>query len=120
MKTIINTIITVLVFSLTGIVTQAKDTTKITKTTEIVVKGNCDACKNRIENAALIKGVKSATWNKKTKKLKLIYRADKVKIEAIHKAVAAAGHDTVLEKAPDKIYKKLPKCCAYRDHAHTH
>ncbi len=89
-------------------------------TTEFKVYGLCGLCKERIENAALIKGVKKAEWNKETGVLKVILNPEKVKPEDIHKAVAAAGHDTDLIKADDKIYKKLPKCCAYRDSNEKH
>ena len=42
-------------------------TTIITST--VAVKGNCDDCKERIENAADIKGVKTSNWNKDKKVL---------------------------------------------------
>jgi hypothetical protein len=52
MKTI--TIIIAILFSINS---QAQSTIK---TTTIAVKGNCEQCKERIENAADIKGVKLA------------------------------------------------------------
>lgn len=85
------------------------------ETAEFEVKGVCNMCKDRIENAALIKGVKKAEWNKETGMLKVIYVTKKTNLEPIRKAVAEAGHDTDKVKGNDEAYHKLPKCCAYRD-----
>jgi copper chaperone CopZ len=98
----------------------SQDIAKKTETAEFKVYGLCGSCKERIENASLIKGVKKVEWNKETEILKVIYNPQKVKIEDIHKAIASVGHDTDLVKADDKVYKKLPKCCAYRDSKEKH
>jgi copper chaperone CopZ len=79
------------------------------------VMGLCGMCKDRIENAALIKGVKEAKWDKNTKILELIIDKGKANIEDIHSSIAKAGHDTSLKKGDDKAYSKLPKCCKYRE-----
>lgn len=84
------------------------------KTDTLSVKGNCDMCKDRIENAALIKGVKKATWDKHTQKLTVIYDSTKTSAEKILKSIADAGHDNEKFTAPDEVYNRLPKCCAYR------
>jgi copper chaperone CopZ len=84
------------------------------------VFGNCPQCKERIENALDVKGVKSADWNIDTKILEIVYSSDKITIEKIHQLVANSGHDTEKTKAPDKVYLKLPDCCMYRDNDHTH
>lgn len=84
-------------------------------TDSIWVNGVCNMCKNRIENAALIKGVKKAKWNKYAHILVVIYDANVTNTDAISKAVAEAGHDTKKYKAKDEVYHKLPKCCAYRE-----
>ncbi|MCK5856034.1 MAG: cation transporter [Bacteroidales bacterium] len=95
--------------------------TKNIITDTIHVDGNCNMCKNRIEDAALIKGVKKAVWDKQTDKLVVVYDADKTSLMKIEKSVAAVGHDTPNFKADDKVYNKLPKCCLYRDpNAKTH
>jgi Cu(I)/Ag(I) efflux system membrane fusion protein len=79
------------------------------------VSGNCELCKDRIEKAALsVKGVNSALWDVNTKKILIEYNSLNVKPEAIHKAIAKAGHDTELIKADDATYKALPECCLYR------
>ena len=77
----------------------SQDIAKKTETTEFKVYGLCGSCKERIENASLIKGVKWTEWNKETEILKVIYNPQKVKVEDIHKAVANVGHDTDLIKA---------------------
>jgi copper chaperone CopZ len=100
--------------------TKAIPTSNI-KTDSIWVNGLCNMCKDRIENAALIKGVKKVSWDKKTKILTVIYDSNKTNIDKIQKAIAEAGHDTKKYKAQDEVYKRLPKCCAYREAgAHTH
>ena len=88
--------------------------------TEFKVSGNCGMCEARIENAALIKGVKLAEWNKEKQSLKVVYRSDKVDIIDIHKAVAKAGHDTSIIKAENEDYDKIPYCCSYRENFNVH
>lgn len=90
----------------------------VTKTFE--VQGVCGMCKERIENAALIKGVKMAEWDKKTEMLKVVYRPKKVTLEQIHRSVAEAGHETSEVAANPEAYSKLPGCCKYKDGAHKH
>lgn len=83
-------------------------------TDSIYVYGVCNMCKTRIENAALIKGVKKVNWNKQTQYLTVIYKTAKVSMKDIEDEVVAAGHDTKNKKASDKKYNALPGCCAYR------
>lgn len=83
-------------------------------TDTLSVKGNCGQCKDRIEEAAYIKGVKNAEWNKTTKVLTVVYNSEKTSLEQIATSVAKAGHDNRLHNSGDKEYNKLPKCCAYR------
>ena len=86
----------------------------------IPVEGVCGMCKSRIENAALIKGVKYAEWDKLEQSLKVVYKPLKVSALEIHAAIANAGHDTDKIKAPSETYSKLPGCCAYRDGIEVH
>ena len=90
------------------------------KTSEIEVSGVCKMCKKRIENAAMQIGVKFARWDKETQVLKVVYKTKELEEQAIHDAIANAGHDTNKVKAPNKLYKKLPKCCRYRDGVKVH
>ena len=125
-KTIITTLIVVFTFGLIVSNIDAEETnsfTELDKTSAkkdirsdtIHVDGNCNICKSRIEDAALIKGVKKATWNKHKDQLVVIYDASKTSISEIEKAVAMVGHDTPNFKADDKVYNNLPNCCRYRD-----
>jgi mercuric ion binding protein len=84
------------------------------ETVEFEVSGVCVMCEKRIEDAALIKGVRLAQWDKLTQKIKVIYSTKKVTLEDIHEAIAKAGHDTEKVKAKDEVYLKLPDCCLYR------
>jgi Cu(I)/Ag(I) efflux system membrane fusion protein len=79
------------------------------------VSGNCDMCKERIEKAVLgVKGVYKAVWSIEKKELSVDFDNEKTDLKTIHKAIAAAGHDTELFKADDVIYAALPECCLYR------
>lgn len=93
---------------------------KIIKTDTITIRGNCGQCKTRIEEAAYVKGVKQAEWNKKTKVLTVTYSDSKTDMTKIANAIANAGHDSRLSIAEEKNYKKLPSCCAYRTGACEH
>jgi periplasmic mercuric ion binding protein len=88
---------------------------KAVVTDTITVPGVCGQCKERIENAAFkVKGVKDATWNKKTKLLIVSYNATKTNKQQICKAVANSGHNAGDAIASDATYNKLPACCAYK------
>ena len=85
------------------------------QTQTFIVKGNCDDCKERIENAADIKGVKLVKWDPDTQVATATYDTEKVTVPKIQQAIAAAGYDAGTVKGSDRAYKKLPKCCQYRD-----
>ncbi|MEZ5047912.1 MAG: heavy-metal-associated domain-containing protein [Chitinophagaceae bacterium] len=89
-------------------------------TDTVTIKGNCGQCKERIEEAAYIKGVKEAIWDKKTKILTVTYKSNKTTLEAICKAIENVGHDSRFGQASDAEYKKLPACCAYRTGTCSH
>ncbi|TJZ61209.1 TonB-dependent receptor [Sphingobacterium olei] len=82
-------------------------------TAHFEVAGNCGMCKNRIEKAANIKGVESALWDIQTGELTVKYNSQQTKLNQIQLAIATAGHDTPLHKAPDEVYKTLHECCLY-------
>ncbi len=91
---------------------QSADKTIITTT--IAVKGNCEQCKKRIENAADIKGVKFFEWDENTKIANVIYNSSKTNLETIEKAIAAKGYDADKQTGDISAYNKLPDCCKYR------
>ena len=83
-------------------------------TLQIWVNGNCGMCKERIEKAALqVAGVRTADWDLKTHFLKVAINPSRFIPLTLHKAIAAVGHDTELEKAPDEVYNSLHECCLY-------
>jgi copper chaperone CopZ len=82
------------------------------KESEFYVRGNCDMCKERIENAAKAKpGVVSASWNVETSQLRVSYDSLKTKELEIHQAVAATGHGTKQVEMNEEAHKELPECC---------
>ena len=84
--------------------------------TALHVMGSCEMCKERIEKAALsVAGVKKATWEAAKKELSIVFDGSRNTLTAVHRAVAASGHDTDMFKADDAVYKALPACCLYRD-----
>ena len=95
-------------FTLVSVAAWAHD-----KTDTVKVYGNCEMCKERIEKAAQIEGVKKAEWNMDTKMLVVTYDGHKLKLEDIEKSIAAVGHDTEKFSAETSVYKKLPGCCKY-------
>lgn len=105
----------VLVFS-NRVLAQDKKTEKVT----FKVYGNCSQCKDRIETACDVKGVRTAEWDIDTKVMTIVYVPSKITLEQIHEIIANCGHDTELKKAPDAVYQKLPHCCLYREKPNTH
>lgn len=118
MKTFILSIITFILLNISSTQIFAQNNKIVTDT--ITIKGNCGECKTRIEEAAYIKGVKAAEWNKKTKILTVVYNSDKTTMDKIAASIALAGHDSKGHIASDKSYKSLPSCCAYRTGSCSH
>jgi len=105
---------TIIIFIL-GLIFSIKIQAQSTVTTSTVsVKGNCDECKERIENAADIKGVKNCKWDEATQAITVTYDTKKVSLEQIEMAIAKSGHQTASHKANEKAYKGLPECCKYQ------
>ena len=78
------------------------------------VYGKCGMCEDRIEKAAEdLDGVHSASWDVLSKKIKVKYNPEKVKLIEIHEAIAEVGHDTEKVRADDETYKNLHHCCHY-------
>ncbi len=81
----------------------------------INVAGSCEMCRERIENTAKsVNGVKSAEWDITSGTLHLWFDRSVTTLETIRKAIAEAGHDNGVFKAPDNVYLNLPECCHYR------
>jgi outer membrane receptor for ferrienterochelin and colicins len=111
-----NLLILLLCFTLSSIVGFAQDA-KNEKLTSTVFKvyGACEQCKDRIELAIKIKGVRIGNWNVDTKMLTLQYDSSVVSLEKIQNKIVAVGHDLETKKANDKVYEQLDACCHYRE-----
>jgi len=105
-----------IIFSSLATFAQEKDI--VTETYK--VDGNCNMCKKRIEEAAYIKGVKRAEWNKDTHQLTVIYRPSKTTADQVLEAVAKAGHSSEKITATEKDYNSLPDCCHYKSKSCEH
>ena len=107
MKTFIFSILTIAAFSFSF----KPDAGNITE--KFKVYGNCTMCKERIEKALIVKGVKYAFWDKETDMATVKFNPEVVSLIQLHKNVVAVGHDTDLVKADDKVYENLHACCQY-------
>lgn len=82
------------------------------KETEFFVRGNCEMCKERIENTAKsVSGVTAANWDVNSSNLKVTFDSTKVKELDLQKAIAATGHATKLVEMNLKAHDELPECC---------
>ncbi len=85
------------------------------KEAQFHVEGICNMCKDRIEETVnLSKGIKSASWDKESEVLTVLYKEKKTSPEDIGKALAKAGHDNDYAKATEEEYEKISKCCRYK------
>ena len=110
MKTIKNILILVaLCTSFTAIGQQKKS-----KEINFKVNGVCDMCKERIENALDVKGIKFSDWNIETHNCTVVYKPEKISETEIHQLISDAGHDTDSIKATDEVYNTIHHCCKYR------
>jgi len=102
---------------LPGIVSYAQSAK--TKSADVKVSfkvyGVCGQCKERIEEAAMGKGVKNANWDENSQMLSLEYNPSKVSLKKLQNRIVAVGHDVESLKATASVYQALPKCCLYRD-----
>ncbi len=77
------------------------------------VWGNCGQCKETIEGAARFKGVTFCSWDTTSNICTVTYDNRETNVDAIEKAIAAAGYDNIAYKADDKAYAELAPCCQY-------
>lgn len=89
-------------------------------TKQYKVEGVCGKCKERIENAAYVKGVKFAEWDKKTHILNIKYDSSKTSPEIFLKSIAKSGHDNEMFEAEDGDYDKISPCCKYKSGIKAH
>lgn len=79
------------------------------------VSGNCEMCKQRIEQALDVKGVRFAEYSLENQTLTVHFNPKQIQAAQLHTLVQSAGHDTEAGKAPDSAYAQIPGCCKYRD-----
>jgi mercuric ion binding protein len=81
---------------------------------EFKVWGNCGMCKKTIETSLKdAPGVFTATWNKDTKMMTLVYDTTKTDVRSVQEQIATSGYDTELSTGNDKAYANLHECCKY-------
>lgn len=81
-------------------------------TTEFMVRGNCEMCKERIESALYeVDGVELAIWDIESKMLTVIYNPDIIDEIVLHETTAGVGHGTELIDEDEAAYSDLPECC---------
>ncbi|MBK7433771.1 MAG: TonB-dependent receptor [Chitinophagaceae bacterium] len=114
MKTITGSLIIAFLLSGTSIFSQVTQPVGKDTLVSFTVYGACVQCKDRIEKAAKIKGVRSAYWDENTKLLSLLLSPAMADLNKIKNRIAAVGHDLEDRKAPDAVYNALPACCLYR------
>jgi len=108
----------ILLFLCSGMMaTYAQGSNTVTSDTAVQFKvfGACEMCKDRIENTARIKGVRSAVWDVDSKILSLVFNPSKVSLQKIQNKIVAVGHDIETKKANISVYTALPACCHYRE-----
>lgn len=77
------------------------------------VAGNCDMCKNRIEQAAKETGALTANWEAKTQHLNITFDKSTTDVSTIREQIASVGHDVDGFRVKDNVYNSLPQCCQY-------
>ena len=83
-----------------------------TEETEFWVRGNCDMCKERIEETLNADdGVQSASYDLETKMVKVSYDPVHTSREKLELAVAGVGHSTKQHVASRQVHDALPDCC---------
>ena len=100
----------------TTLIAQDAKNEKFTSTV-FKVFGACEECKDRIELAIKVRGVRLGIWNVETKMLILEYDSTVISLEKIQNKIVAVGHDLETKKANDKVYNNLDACCHYREMA---
>lgn len=76
------------------------------------VKGNCEMCRERIEDAAKTAGASEARYSVEKQTLTLETKSG-ISTDVILKKIAESGHDNEKFQATDEAYNNLPECCHY-------
>jgi copper chaperone CopZ len=82
------------------------------QTVHIQTSAQCEMCKKKIEKKVMmVKGVKNAVLDMKTKTVTVKYDTQKVQLNTIKTAITLAGYDADEMKADEKAYSQLEECC---------
>ena len=86
-------------------------------TTQFEVRGNCEMCKEKIEETLDVRGISYATWDTETKMLTVRFNDKKVSLYDIHKMISNVGYSTEKIPADSKSQAQLKKCCQTKEPA---
>lgn len=112
MKIIMKIVLTGLILFFVSLQEGMGQENKKLDTITIQTSAVCGQCKDRIEQGlAFEKGVKSATLDEKTKKVKVTFNPAKTNLDTIRIAISKLGYDADEISADPKAYAKLPPCC---------
>jgi len=89
-------------------------------TTSFWVAGVCEMCKERIERALDVPGVRSVSYELDAHQVTVVYQPKKITEDKLHNLLNAAGHDTSRSMASEEAYQTVHDCCKYREHEHNH
>ena len=85
------------------------------KTETFKVYGNCEMCKETIEDALRKKdGIVKKDWSTKTKMITVSFDTTLITLSQIKQKIADVGYDTEEFQAKEETYKSLHKCCQYK------
>jgi periplasmic mercuric ion binding protein len=115
MKKHIKTMVLLLVAAMSISFTYSPSKSNTTVTFKVF--GTCEMCKERIEIALDVPGVKKAIWDVNTQMVTVTYNSKKLEVKQLYNLFAIAGHDTEIVKASEQAYADLPECCQYRSGA---
>ncbi|MEO6902654.1 MAG: heavy-metal-associated domain-containing protein [Bacteroidia bacterium] len=98
-------------------VTEVAKTTIVTNngvtTATFKIWGNCEMCKETIENSLKADGISKADWNIDSKMMTVSFDSTKISLDRVYKNISKVGYDTEKYKGDDKAYASLPDCCHY-------
>ena len=86
-------------------------------TTQFEVTGNCEMCKEKIEETLDVRGISYANWNTETKMLTVRFNDKKVSLYDIHKMISNVGYSTEKIPADSKSQAQLKKGCQPKEPA---
>lgn len=118
MKTIIKTILFIIVVILIKNSTYAQETKKVDDV-KILTSAVCGMCKDRIEqNIAFEKGVTDVVLDLDTKIATIKYKTSKTNPDKLRLAISNLGYDADSIPANKVAYDKLPPCCKKGNEKH--